>query len=33
MVKTPKGYMVERGLAERLKKFHSFHDPEYASLI
>ena len=33
MVKTPKGYMVQRGLAERLKKFHSFHDTEYASLL
>jgi len=30
MVKTPKGYMVQRGLAERLKKFHSFHDDEVA---
>lgn len=33
MVKTPKGYMVQRGLAERLKKFHSFHDPEYAATL
>jgi len=33
MVKTPKGYMVQRGLANRLKKFHSFHDEEFAKLL
>ena len=33
MVKTPKGYMVQRGLASRLKKFHSFHDPEFAAML
>lgn len=33
MVKTPKGYMVQRGLAERLKKFHSFYDAEFAELL
>ena len=30
MVKTPRGYMVQRGLGERLKMYHSFHDKEYA---
>lgn len=30
MVKTPKGYMVSKGLAGRLKKFHSFYDEEFA---
>lgn len=33
MVKTPKGYMVQRGLAERLKKFHSFHDEDMARML
>ena len=33
MVKTPKGYMVQRGLAERLKKFHSFYDDEMAKML
>ena len=33
MVKTPKGYMVQRGLAERLKKFHSFYDDEFAQIL
>jgi 60kDa lysophospholipase len=28
MVKTPKGYAPQRGLADRLKKFHSFYDAE-----
>jgi len=30
MVKTPRGYMVQKGLAERLKIYHSFHDKDYA---
>ena len=30
MVKTSRGYMVQRGLGERLKMYHSFHDKEYA---
>ncbi|CDW83985.1 l-asparaginase archaeal glu-trnagln amidotransferase subunit d [Stylonychia lemnae] len=30
MVKTPRGYMVQRGLIERLKMYHCFHDTEYA---
>lgn len=30
MVKTSKGYMVSKGLAGRLKKFHSFYDEEMA---
>ena len=33
MVRTPKGYMVSKGLASRLKKFHSFHDEEMAQLL
>jgi hypothetical protein len=30
MVKTSRGYMVQRGLGERLKMYHSFYDAEYA---
>jgi lysophospholipase len=30
MVKTSRGYVPQRGLAERLKKFHSFYDEEYS---
>ena len=33
MVKTPKGYMVSKGLAGRLKKFHSFYDEEMAKML
>jgi lysophospholipase len=33
MVKTSRGYMVSRGLAQRLKKFHSFYDDEMAALL
>ena len=33
MVKTPKGYVPLRGLGERLKKFHSFHDFEFAKML
>jgi len=33
MVKTPRGYMVQKGLADRLKKFHSFYDDEMAKLL
>jgi len=30
MVKTPKGYMAQKGLIDRIKTMHSFHDTEYA---
>ena len=30
MVKTPKGYMTQKGLQERLKKYHNFYDQDYA---
>lgn len=33
MVKTPRGYMVQKGLGERLKSYHSFYDRDYASEI
>jgi len=33
MVKTPRGYMVLKGLADRLKKFHSFYDEEMAKML
>jgi hypothetical protein len=33
MVKTPRGYMVERGLADRLKKYHSFYDDTFAKYL
>ena len=33
MVKTPRGYMVQKGLADRLKKFHSFYDDEFGKLL
>ena len=33
MVKTPRGYMVQKGLADRLKKFHSFYDDEMAKML
>lgn len=33
MVKTSRGYMVSKGLAQRLKKFHSFYDDEMANLL
>jgi hypothetical protein len=33
MVKTQRGYMVSKGLAGRLKKFHSFYDEEMAQLL
>lgn len=31
MVKTPKGYAVQKGLIHRLKKYICFHDDEYQS--
>ncbi len=33
MVKTPKGYAPQRGLANRLKKFQSFYDDEMAQML
>lgn len=30
MVKTDRGYMVQRGLINRLKKYICFNDDEYA---
>jgi len=33
MVKTERGYMVSKGLAGRLKKFHSFYDDEFAEQL
>ncbi len=33
MVKTPRGYMPLKGLADRLRKFHSFYDEEMAKLL
>ena len=31
MVKTDRGYMVQKGLGERLKSYHSFYDRDYAA--
>lgn len=33
MVKTAKGYMAQGGLADRLKKFHTFYDEEYSKQL
>lgn len=33
MVKTSRGYVPLKGLADRLKKFHSFYDEEMAKLL
>lgn len=33
MVKTPRGYVPQRGLADRLKKFHSFYDEEMSTML
>eukprot|EP00347_Sterkiella_histriomuscorum_P002989 403366027 len=33
MVKTPRGYMVQKGLGERLKNYHGFYDKEFAAQL